>query len=90
MVFKVRLTKKIVVTHNGKTTEISLNEKANQRGQLDFENIYDQLKRTFEIPDDETITGYILNDGGAICHFDLIKGLRGEKQIKFSRFKIMF
>lgn len=79
MVFKVRLTKKIEVTHNGKTSEINLNEKANQRGQLDLENIYDQLKETFSVPDEETITGFVLNDGGAICHFDLLKGLRGEK-----------
>ena len=85
MVFKVRLAKKIEVSHNGKTAQIALNEKANERGQLDFANIYDQLKASFSIPDDQTITGFALDDGGAICHFDLLKGLRGGRIIDFNR-----
>jgi hypothetical protein len=73
MVFKVALSKKIEVTHNGKTATISLFE----RGKEGLVKIYEQLETAFAIPSDVTITGFILDDGGAICHFDLFQGLRG-------------
>jgi hypothetical protein len=63
--------------HNGASSKFYLT--LNEHNETNLAALYEQLMKTFHIPLDTNITGFICEHaiGGPICPFRLIAGLRG-------------
>ena len=72
------LSRSVEIEYEGKNARFSL--PLNDKNETDLAKIYEQLMRTFNIPLDTNITGFVCDTQteGPICPFRLIGGLRGE------------
>ena len=71
------LSRCVEIEYNGKKAKFYLT--LNEKNETDLAAIYEKLMRTFRIPFEMNITGFICEPdiGGPICPFRLISGLRG-------------
>ncbi len=71
------LSRCVEIEYEGETARFSL--PLNDKNETDLAKIYEQLMKTFNIPLNTNITGFICDTQteGPICPFRLIGGLRG-------------
>ncbi len=67
----------VEIEFGGKTARFSI--PLNEKSETDLAKLYEQLMKTFNIPLDTNITGFVCDTQteGPICPFRLIGGLRG-------------